>query len=43
MDSDDVFCCGCLCALVAPALLPLWLIVTVGTALHHYLTERKPE
>lgn len=31
MDSDDVFAAGCLCALLAPALFPIYLLVAVIT------------
>ncbi len=42
MDSDDVFAAGCLCALLAPALFPLYLLVAFVTWLYKYAERHRP-
>ena len=41
MDSDDVFAAGCLCALFAPALFPLYLLVAIITWLYKCVERRR--
>ena len=42
MNSDDVFAAGCLCALLAPALFPIYLLVAIVTWLYKCLERHLP-